>query len=233
MRAQSGCQRVRQVRGEAEDHQREEDPDREHLGGVLEGLVHAPAGATVLRRQAVHHRGAVGRGEQPHRDAPISSSTAANAVKEKSIGSRLSSTNASAEPSIPPVANQRAPKRSERYPERRTGDQHAERQRQHVEAGAQRRVDVVDAVLGQPDALQPDDQHEHQPAARDRREERRERPERERADAKQRQAEHRVLRRAPRSRRRRSGWPRRRTAARSPAGSPSPSDSSHTDGSRT
>ncbi len=74
----------------------------------------------------------------------------------------------------------------------RAGDQHAERQRQHVDARPQRRVGEVVAVLGQPDALQPDDQHEHQPAARDRREERRERPERERADAEQRQAEHRL-----------------------------------------
>ena len=50
-------------------------------------------------------------------EAPIANSTAANTPKEKSIGNRLSSTNDSAEPSIPPVANQRAPKRSDRYPD--------------------------------------------------------------------------------------------------------------------
>ena len=47
-------------------------------------------------------------------------------------------------------------------------------------------------MLGQPDPLQPDDQDEHQPAARDGGQERRQRPERERADPEQRQAEHRI-----------------------------------------
>jgi hypothetical protein len=49
-------------------------------------------------------------------------------------------------------------------------------------------------VLGQPDPLQPDDQHEHQAAARDRGKERRKGAEREGADAEQRQAEHRIAR---------------------------------------
>jgi len=61
-----GCgQRGRQ----ADDHQREEDAHRQHLGRVLKGLVHAAAGAAVAGRQAVHDGGSVGRGEQPHRDA--------------------------------------------------------------------------------------------------------------------------------------------------------------------
>ena len=37
------------VADEPDDHQREEDPDRDHLGRVLEGLVHAAAGAAVAR----------------------------------------------------------------------------------------------------------------------------------------------------------------------------------------
>ena len=47
-------------------------------------------------------------------EMPISASTSANSGKGKSIGSSISRTKLSAAPSIPPVANQRAPKRSER-----------------------------------------------------------------------------------------------------------------------
>ena len=57
---EAGAERVGEGRRQADDHQREEDPDREHLGRVLEGLVHAAARAAILRRQAVHHAGAVG-----------------------------------------------------------------------------------------------------------------------------------------------------------------------------
>ena len=125
-------------------------------------------------------------------EMPISASTSANSAKGKFVGSRSSNTKLSAVPSMPPVANQRAPKRSERYPEIGPAVEHAEGEREHVDARPQRCVSEIEAVLGQPDALQPDDQHEHQAAARDRREERRERAERECADAKQRQAEHRL-----------------------------------------
>ena len=62
-------ERVRERRGQADDHQREEDPDREHLGGVLERLVHAAAGAAVLRGEAVHDAGPVRGGEGAHREA--------------------------------------------------------------------------------------------------------------------------------------------------------------------
>ena len=51
---------------QADDHQGEEDPDREHLGRVLEGGVHPRTRAPVLRRQAVHHPGPVGRAERGH-----------------------------------------------------------------------------------------------------------------------------------------------------------------------
>ena len=53
-------ERVRKRPGQSDDHQREEDPDRQHLGAVHEGLVHAAAGAAISRRQAVHHRRPVG-----------------------------------------------------------------------------------------------------------------------------------------------------------------------------
>ena len=41
----------------------------DHLGGVLEGLVHAATGAPVARRKAVHHGCPIRRGEHAHRDA--------------------------------------------------------------------------------------------------------------------------------------------------------------------
>ena len=77
---------------------------------------------------------------------------------------------------------------------RRSGAQHPDRQRQHVDAGVQRGLGEAVAVLGQPDALQPDDQDEHQAAACDRRQEGGQRSERERPDAEQRQTEHRIPR---------------------------------------
>ena len=48
VRLEPGRERVRQRRREPDDHQREEDPDREHLRRVLERLVHAGAGAAML-----------------------------------------------------------------------------------------------------------------------------------------------------------------------------------------
>jgi hypothetical protein len=47
-------------------------------------------------------------------DSPLSASTSPNSGYEKSIGSSISSPKLSAAPSIPAVANPRAPKRSER-----------------------------------------------------------------------------------------------------------------------
>src|SRR3954465_11873102 len=44
VRQQPVGQRRRQRRGQSGDHQREEDADREHLRGVLEGRVHPAAG---------------------------------------------------------------------------------------------------------------------------------------------------------------------------------------------
>ena len=99
--------------------------------------------------------------------------------------------------------------------------EHPDRQREHVDAGPQRRLGERVAVLGQPDALQPDDQHEHQTAARDRGQERRQRAERERADAEQRQLGTSGSRPAARRRRTRRGRRPRRPAARARAGSPS------------
>ena len=185
-------QRVRQRRGEAEDHQREEDADRQDLRGVLERLVHRAARSAVLGRQAVHHGGAVGRREQPHGRPDQQEDRAEGGVGEV----RRQQHQQPEADRREDHAGGRERARAEavrQVARRRADDQHPDRERQHVDAGPQRRLGEVVAVLGQPDALQPDDEHEHQAAARDRRQERRQRAERERPDAEQRQAEHRVL----------------------------------------
>ena len=166
------------------DHQREEDPDRDHLGGVLEGLVHPPAGAAVALGQAVHHGRAVGRGEHPHRDPVEGEDGGEQRIREvdrqqqqQREADRARHHPAAREPPRPEAVRQVAGGGA--------ADQHPDRQRQDVDAGPQGRVGEVVAVLGQPDPLQPDDQHEHQPAARDRRQERGERAEAEGPDAEQ------------------------------------------------
>ena len=69
---------------------------------------------------------------------------------------------------MPPVAKSRAPYRSDSTPEMGPAIEEPDRQRQHVDAGPQRRAGEVVAVQRQPDALEPDDQHEHETAAADR-----------------------------------------------------------------
>ena len=59
--------------------------------------------------------------------------------------------------------------------------------------GPERRLREVVAVLGQPDALEPDDQDELEPAAAHRREQRREVAGREGADPEQVEVEHRLV----------------------------------------
>ena len=108
-------ERVGQGRRQAEDHQREEDPDREHLRGVLEGLVHAAAGPAVA--------GAAGCSSPPARlgeaNMPIEIPISSRIARELGVGEVGREQHQEAEarrpqPSIPPVANGRAPKRSER-----------------------------------------------------------------------------------------------------------------------
>ena len=106
-------ERVRERRRQADDHQREEDPDREHLRGVLERLVHRAADAAIPRRQAVHHRGAVGR----RRTSPSRSRSAAGR-RRTGVGEvgrqQREQHEAERGSTIPAVANGRAPKRSDR-----------------------------------------------------------------------------------------------------------------------
>ena len=77
-------------------------------------------------------------------------------------------------------------------PRQRPRDQEPGRERQHGQPRPQRRPREVVAVQWQPDPLQPDDQHEHQPAAAQRGEEAGQHSGRERADLEQLDAEHRL-----------------------------------------
>lgn len=63
---QSLLQGRRQGGGEPNDHQREEDADGQHLGGILERRVHSSSGPPVASRQTIHDGSSVGRREGPH-----------------------------------------------------------------------------------------------------------------------------------------------------------------------
>ena len=67
---QAGCQ--------PDDQEREEDADREDLSGVLEGLVHAAAGATVARGRLFITAALLGEANMPI-EIPFSSRIAAKA----------------------------------------------------------------------------------------------------------------------------------------------------------
>ena len=61
-------QGARQAGGQPEDHQREEDPDGQHLGRRVERARHAGARTALVGRQAVHDPGLVGSDEHAHAD---------------------------------------------------------------------------------------------------------------------------------------------------------------------
>src|SRR5215469_1080902 len=86
--------------------------------------------------------------------------SSANQTKPKLIGSSSSSRKAAAETARPPVANGRAPYRSDSSPRHRPDQEEAHGQQDHVDARPQRGLAEAVAVLWQPDPLQPDDQHE-------------------------------------------------------------------------
>jgi hypothetical protein len=100
--------------------------------------------------------------------APFSAISTANCQYVKSIGSSSSPRNVTATSSSPAVARIRAPCRSGQPPGQRPGGEEADRQRQQVDPGPQRRLLEVVPVQRQPDPLQPDDQHELHAAAGDR-----------------------------------------------------------------
>jgi hypothetical protein len=191
VRGEAVRERVRQRHRETEDHQREEDPDREDLRRVLERLVHAAAGAPVLRGQAVHHAGAIRRRECAHADAHQEQDDREHGIGEVDR-EQLEQDEARGGQEHPAGRERPRPEAIREDPGDGPRDEESERQRQHPDARPERRRGKAVAVLRQPDPLQPDDQHEHQAAARDRREEAREHAERERADAEEAESEHRV-----------------------------------------
>ena len=116
-------------------------------------------------------------------EAPIEEQDRARtAGRRSSVGSSASSPKLTAAAEHPAGRERARAVAVGEVPGGRAGEQHPDGERQHVDARPQRRLGEAVAVLGQPDALQPDDQHEHQAAARDGGQERRQRPERERAD---------------------------------------------------
>ncbi|HEY8044927.1 MAG TPA: hypothetical protein VIF35_11725, partial [Streptosporangiaceae bacterium] len=65
---QPPVQGSRQVVGQAQRDDGEEQAHGQHRGRVLERVQHPGAGTALVRRQAVHDRGLVRREEQPHAD---------------------------------------------------------------------------------------------------------------------------------------------------------------------
>ena len=100
--------------------------------------------------------------------------------------------NVSATSTRPPVANgPGAVAVGENAADRPRG-QEPDGERDHVDAGPQRRLREAVAVQREPDPLQPDDQHEHETAPAQRGEEAGHVAGREGADAEEREAEHRL-----------------------------------------
>ena len=143
---EAGRERVRERRRQADDHQREEDADRQDLRRVLERLVHRAAGAAVLRRQARHDRGAVRRGEHPHRDPDQREDRAEREVGE--VRRQQQEQPEADRGQEHPGGRERA--RAEAVGQVAGGrprEQHPDRQGKHVDAGPQRGLGEVEAVL--------------------------------------------------------------------------------------
>ena len=104
-----------QRRGQPDDHQREEDADREHLGGVLERLVHR------RRRRRGRPRGRLfitaarlGEANRPIDDPDQQQDRAERRDRRSRSAAAAAARSRPPSASIPPVANGRAPKRSDR-----------------------------------------------------------------------------------------------------------------------
>ena len=174
------------------DQQREEDADGQRHAGVLEGGPHAGRRAAVMGGDRRHDRGGVGRGEQARADAVAEDQQREHPVGE--VDRQQHQAGEAARRDQQPAGGERAGAEPVGQDARqRPGDEEPGGERQHVDARPQRGDGEVVAVQRQPDAGQPDDQHELQAAAGDRAEQGGDVAGRERADAEQRQPEHRVL----------------------------------------
>ena len=111
---QPALQRVRQPGGEADDHQREEDADREHARRVHERREHAGAGAALRAAASEFITPALFGDENRPIPTPFSSEDQREPdVARSRREARSSSRKLARRAIIPPVANGRAPKRSE------------------------------------------------------------------------------------------------------------------------
>ncbi len=193
VRGETRLERGGQRRREARDHQREEDADRERGSGVLHGARHARRRAALVRRHRVHdrrpvrspeHAGADTRQERDDRKRQVAEVHRQKQEADERQGDEHEATG-------------RERLGAEAVGERArdgTRDEEPDGERDEVDAGPERCVFVRVAVQWQPDALQPDDQHELEAAAADRREESGEDRHRERADLEQAHLEHGRLR---------------------------------------
>ena len=170
--ARPSCSASGRRRGQPDDHQREEDADREHAGRVHEGREHAGARAALGAAAALFITPALLGDENRPMPMPVQEQDARRTSRRRSH--RQQDQQQEAERGEQHPAGRERP-RAEAVREaarRRAGDQEADDQRQHVDAGPQRRLREVVAVLRQPDPLQPDDQDELQAAAAHRRQQR-------------------------------------------------------------
>ena len=191
LRGQPAGHGRREFARQAGHHQGEEDADRQHERGVLEGGDHAARRPAPVGRDRVHHLRPVRREEQAgaepvegddDRELPVGEvhrdeyqqQEARSGQQRAAHGERLGAE----------LVGQ--------YSGQRRGHQEAGRQRHQVDAGPQRGLAEVVAVQRQPDALQPDDQHELHAAAAHRQHQARDVPGGERPDPEQRDAEQRL-----------------------------------------
>jgi hypothetical protein len=142
----------------------EEESDRQVHPGVLERRPHAGGDAALARGHRVHDAGGVGRREHAHCEPVAEQQRRERRVVEvggqeqhQAEGGRRRQHAAGGEWARPKPVGQVAGDGP--------GDQEAGRHGQHADGRPQRRLLEAEAVQGEPDPLQPDDEHEQQAAS--------------------------------------------------------------------
>ena len=163
VRDEAVIQAGRKRRGQSGDEQGEEDPDRKDLRRVHGGRGHARAGTAMFGRQAAHDRRPVRRSEHGHGQTGEQEDGAEDPVGEVD---RQQLEEAEAEGGADHAAGGEGSRAVavRKVARERSGDQEAGGEREHGQPGPQGRLGEVVAVEGQPDPLQPDDEHEHEAA---------------------------------------------------------------------
>ena len=159
-------ERHRQGRGEADSDDAEEDADAYQRTRVLKGCAHAGGDAALFRRNTTHDRGRVGRGEH--------TLTQAKQKEQEREPDILEVDRQEGQQHKAHHLDEHACRRKDARPEavrepatQRDHQDKADEQGQQVDAGPQGGDIKIVAMERQPDALQPDDEHELQAAARD------------------------------------------------------------------